>query len=165
VRSLGASSLGLIVETTTADPLILGTNDQTRHYISPGPITLTEAGGAEVVAVFTSTTTNSFGIEFTYQVKAADATPDYAVREGSLKLVCVNNATVVTCTKDATVQTDDESVLINTNAKTLTYAVAVNVATANVAKITFDIDSDMTVTGASIHWTATVNGVAVVSIS
>jgi hypothetical protein len=121
-------------------------------------VTLTEAGGAETVITITSATTQSFGLELSYKVHASDATPDYAVREGSLKLVCVNNATVVTCTKDATAQTDDESVLINTNAKTLTYAIATDVATANVAKITFNIDSDMTVTSASITFTAVLNG-------
>ena len=126
-------------------------------------VTLTEAGGAETVITITTATTESFGLELSYRVHATDATPDYAIREGSLKLVCVNNATVVTCTKDATAQTDDESVLINTSAKTLTYAIATDVATANVAKITFDADSDMAVTAMSITFTAILNGSGTIS--
>lgn len=126
-------------------------------------VTLTEAGGAEEVIRVTTATTESFGLDLFYQVRAKDATPDYAVRAGSLKLVCVNNATVVTCTKSATAQTDDGSVIINTNAKTLTYAIAVDVGTANVAFITFNIDSDMTVTSATITWTAILNGSGTIS--
>lgn len=126
-------------------------------------VALTEAGGAETVITITTATTQSFGLELSYQVRASDATPDYAIREGSLKLVCVNNATAVTCTKDATTQADDESVLINTTAKTLTYAIAVDVTGANVAFLTFDIDSDMVVTAAEITWTAVLNGSGVIS--
>lgn len=127
-------------------------------------LALTEGGGAETVLTLTSTTTNSFTVDVDYMVKATDATPDYAVRKGSVGLVCVNNATAVTCTASATDQTNDGrngggSLLINTNAKTLTYAIAVDVATANVAKITFNIDSDMTVTAAGITMVVTVNGI------
>jgi len=144
--------------------IVAGNSTQKAGQISIArTVALTEAGGAETVLTITTATTQSFGLELSYQVRAADATPDYAIREGSLKYVCVNNATVVTCTKDATAQTDDESVIINTNAKTLTYAIASDVATANVAKITFDIDSDMTVTGASITMTIVLNGSGVIS--
>jgi len=144
--------------------IVAGNSTQKAGQLSLGrTVTLTEAGGAETVITITTATTQSFGLELSYQVRASDVTPDYAIREGSLKYVCVNNATVVTCTKDATAQTDDESVVISTNAKTLTYAIASDVATANVAKITFDIDSDMTVTGASITMTIILNGSGVVS--
>lgn len=126
-------------------------------------VALTEAGGAELVATFTSATTNAFAVEFEYRVMVADATPHYVARAGSMRFVCVNNATAVTCTKDATNQTDDESVLIATNAQTLTYAIALDVATANLAKVTFNIDSDQTATSASIVWTARANGLVVIS--
>jgi hypothetical protein len=143
---------GLSVNTTAADQLFYSKT-----------VTLTEGGAAELVATFTSTTTNSFGVEFSYRVHAKDATPDYAIRQGSFRFACVNNATTVTCAKDATNETDDESVIINTSSKTLTYAIALDVATANVAKVTFDIDSDMTVNGAYITWTAIVHGPVTVS--
>lgn len=126
-------------------------------------VTLTEAGGAELVATFTSAATNSFAVEFEYRVAVADAGPDQVARGGSMRFVCANKATAVTCTKDATNETDDESVLIATNAQTLTYAIAIDVGTANVAKITFNIDSDQTSTSASIVWTARANGLVVIS--
>lgn len=163
-RGTGAGAPG-VVRIQTAVPLATGTTAQTLQdsMVLGKVVTLTEAGGAEEVIRITTATTQSFGLELSYKVHANDATPDYAIREGSLKLVCVNNATAVTCTKDATAQTDDESVLINTTAKTLTYAIAVNVATANVAFLTFDIDSDMTVSAANITWTATLNGSGTIS--
>ena len=55
------------------------------------------------------------------------------------------------------------SVLIATNSQTLTYAIAIDVGTANVAKVTFNIDSDQTATSASIVWTARANGLVVIS--
>jgi hypothetical protein len=137
----------------------------TNHRIISKTVTLTEAGGAETVITVTNAAGDSFGLEFTYRVHVSDATPDYAIREGSLKLVCVNKATAVSCTKDATAQTDDESVLISpATSKTLTYAIAVDVATANTAKITFNIDSDIvTVAVGTITYTAIINGVGTVS--
>lgn len=134
-----------------------------QRYRAFAPVTLTEAGGAETVLTLTSATTNTFTVDVDYMVTAKDATPDYATRKGSVGLVCVNKATVVTCTSSATSEANDGrngggSLLINTNAKTLTYAIAVDVATANVAKLTFNIDSDMTVTSASITMTVTING-------
>jgi hypothetical protein len=163
-RGTGAGANGL-VKIQTSLPGATGTTAQTlRDAAQFGKtVTLTEAGAAELVITITTATTQSFGLELSYQVRASDATPDYAVREGSLKMVCVNKATAVTCTKDATTQADDESVVISTSAKTLTYAIAADVATANVAKITFDIDSDMTVTGASITFTAILNGSGTIS--
>lgn len=137
----------------------------TNHKIVSRTVTLTEAGGAEVVITITTVAGDSFGLELTYKVHVSDSTPDYAIREGSLKMVCVNKAGTVSCTKDATAQTDDESVLISpATAKTLTYAIAVDVATANVAKITFNIDSDIvTVAVGNITYTATLNGQGTIS--
>lgn len=130
----------------------------TNQQIISKTVTLTEAGGAEVVFTATNATTNTFGMEFSYRVTATDGT-NRASREGTLKLVCDNAAGTMTCTKGATAETDDESVLIATGGATLTYAIATDVATANAAKITFNIDSSLVVTVASITWTAICNGI------
>lgn len=133
------------------------TLETTGHRIASNNVTLTEGGAAETVITIVNATTQTFGLELNYRVTVTDAT-NRATREGSLKLVCDNAAGTVTCTKDATAQTDDESVLIATGGATLTYAIAADVATANTAKITFDIDSSLVVSAASITWTATLNG-------
>lgn len=124
--------------------------------VVPGSATLTEAGGAEVVATVVSATTKTFSVRLLYSVTATDAT-DYAASGGEVSFSCVNVATVVTCSAPSSTDETD-SLLASTNSKTLTYAIAINVATANQAKLTFNIDSDMTVSAASIRWTAIVNG-------
>ena len=128
-------------------------------------VTLTEAGAAEIVATFTSAAGSAFSVHMEYLVFVGDSTPDYAARVGSLEMVCVNKATTVACTKDATSQADDESQIQSpATSKTLTYAIAVGVGSANVATISFDIDSDIgTVVGGYIVWTATVNGTVTIS--
>lgn len=156
-------SLVKSLPTTLSNNIILADGDGQQRHRQFAPVTLTEAGGAETVLTLTSATTNTFTVDVDYMVTAKDATPDYATRKGSVGLVCVNNATAVTCTASATSEANDGrngggSLLINTNAKTLTYAIGVDVATANVAKLTFNIDSDMTVTAASITMTVTING-------
>lgn len=130
-------------------------------------VTLTEAGAAEVVATFVTAAGTGYSINLEYMVFVGDATPDYAVRSGNVRLVCVNKATAVSCTKDATTQADDESVLISpATAKTLTYAIASDVATANTSKVTFDIDSDIAVVvGGKISWIATVTSNGAVTVS
>lgn len=125
-------------------------------------VALTEAGAAETVITITNATTEVFGVKLEYIVTVTDAT-NRATRKGSLQLVCDNAATVVTCTKDATAETDDESVLIATGGATLTYAIAYDVATANVAKITFDIDSSLVVSAGSITWEAVLLGSGTIS--
>lgn len=120
-------------------------------------VALTEAGGAETVITITNATTQVFGVDLYYTITATDAT-DRATRKGYLQLVCDNAATVMTCTKDATAETDDASILIATGGATLTYAIATDVATANTAKITFNIDSSLVVSAASITWQANLTG-------
>ena len=126
---------------------------------------LTEAGAAEQVFQITTATTESGGGEIHYKVHATDATPDYAVREGFVRFVFVNNAGTVTATLSAAAETGDGSVLINTNAKTLTYALTANVATANVFKFLINIDSDMTVSAAHIDYYVIYNGPGEVVLS
>ena len=128
-------------------------------------VTLTEAGGAETVITLTSAAGAAFSVTMDYMVFVGDATPDYAVRNGSFTMVCVNKATAVSCTKDATNQTDDGSQLVSpAAAKTLTYAIAVDVGSANVATLSFDVDSDIgTVVGGHIVYTAQVHGTVTVS--
>lgn len=120
-------------------------------------VTLTEAGAAETVITIVNATTETFGIDFYYMVTVTDGT-DRATRKGYLNLVCDNAATVMTCTKDATAETDDASILIATGGATLTYAIASDVATASTAKLTFDINSSLVVSAASITWRADLLG-------
>jgi len=158
------AGISYLVESTSATrsfTLVKGSQNVFRQAVAG--VTLTEAGGAETVLTLTSATTNTFDVIVDYRVTATDGT-DRATRGGSVRFVCDNAATVVTCSApSATDQTNDGrngggSQFISTNAKTLTYAIAVDVATANVAKLTFNIDSDMAVTAASITMTVTING-------
>jgi hypothetical protein len=119
--------------------------------------TLTEAGGAEVVFQITTATTQSGGGEIDYKIHATDAT-DYAIRAGKIRFVFVNVSGTVTATLSGADQTADGSVLINTNSKTLTYAITADVATTNVFKLAFNIDSDMTVSAAHVDYLVTYNG-------
>ncbi len=135
------------------------------HRIASGKVTLTEAGGAEVVAVVTTATTEMTGGELLYTIRATDAT-DRAVRTGSFRFAIQNGAGTVTANiATATNETNDGSAIISTSAKTLTYAIAADVATANKCKFTFNIDSDMVVSAASITWTMILNGPGTVSTS
>ncbi len=134
------------------------------HRVASGKITLTEAGGAETVVVVTTATTEMTGGRFNYTVRATDGT-DLVARSGDFNFVCINAATAVTATLGASAETNDSSVLIATGGATLTYAIAADVATANKMKITFNIDSSLVVSAASITWTMTLNGPGTVSTS
>ena len=125
--------------------------------IASAQVTLTEAGGAETVVTITTTSGQMTGGRITYTVRATDAT-DLVARSGAFSFVCVNAATVVTASLGATAQTDDGSVVIATGGATLTYAIAADVATANALKITFNIDSSLVVSAASITYTVVLNG-------
>jgi hypothetical protein len=113
-----------------------------------GTKTLTEAGGAEAVFTLTTATTESTGGTLYYRIRATDAT-DYVARVGSVFFVCNNLAGTVTSAVSVADQTG--SVVETTNAKTLTYAITDSNA-ANTCVINFNIDSDMTVTAASMEW-------------
>lgn len=119
--------------------------------------TLTEAGGDEVIFSITLTAGQMTGGQVDYTVRATDGT-DFAARCGTIRFVALDNAGTVAATLSGADQTADGSVLVNTNSKTLTYAITANVATANVFKLAFNIDSDMTVNAASIDYLVTLTG-------
>lgn len=119
--------------------------------------TLTEAGGAENVFQITTVTTQSGGGEIDYKIHVTDGT-DYAVRAGKLRFVFLNIGGTVTATISAADETVDDSVLIATAGETLTYQITADVATANVFKLAFNIDSNIASNAAHIDYLVTYNG-------
>jgi hypothetical protein len=119
--------------------------------------TLTEAGGAEELFRVTTATLESGGGEIDYKIHVTDGT-DFAVREGKIRFVFYNNAGTVTATISGADQTADGSVAIVSAGETLTYALAANVATANVFIFTINIDSNITVNAAHADYIVTYTG-------
>jgi len=118
---------------------------------------LTEAGGAEVAFQITLATTQMTGGEVFYTVRATDAT-DLVARNGSVKFVTIDAAGAVTATLSGASEAADGSVLIATGGATLTYAITADVATANVFKLAFNIDSSLVVSAASIDYLVILTG-------
>lgn len=119
--------------------------------------TLTEAGGAEELFRITTATLASGGGEIDYKIHATDGT-DFAVRAGKIRFVFYNNAGTVTATISGADETADGSVAIVSAGETLTYALTVNVATANVFIFLINIDSNITVNAAHADYIVTYNG-------
>lgn len=160
VNTLQAMFLGSASQIAWNENTTPGATDPTNSIFARKK-TLTEAGGAETVLTADFNWGTGSGFSIMYSVFATDAT-DYALREGELKVSCVAISTgTVTCTKSATAETDDSSLLVSTNSKTLTYAITLDTSSNGRVIVKFNIDSDMTVSTAWISWVVVVNGKSV----
>lgn len=91
---LSTSVAGLLVDTNAASPLVLGSNGQSRTFMSGTAKTLTESAATAVADVSLADNTVISG-SFHYAVEANDAT-DYQCRRGEVPFVAVSKAGTIT---------------------------------------------------------------------
>lgn len=140
---------GLMVGSTIAKPLILGTGSQGRTFISGTPKNLTESVATGIAEISLANNTVCGGI-LEYTIDADDAT-EYQARQGSVTFVAVSKAGTIT----STAGTPTESVAVSAGTLTNTFTI-----TNGAAKLTLNLNavSSLTQTTLRASFAIRVNG-------
>lgn len=134
----------------------------TRFY--SGTTTLTEAGGAETIFTVTNATTQATSGELKFHFRGTDGT-DHQSTVGTLIFTMVNKAGTVTSTfLPATIAAGitQESATQALSSGTMTAAFD-SVEASNSTVISINIDSSLTLTGASLEWVLILHGPGTIS--
>lgn len=124
-----------------------------RHIVVAGTKTLTAAAATGVVRIgVPQGLTGPVGVTVFYSVRASDAT-DFQLRRGSVHIAAVNKAGTETAVISAASEAADGSVLAQSSASTLTYALTVASNAADTIDFEINAVSGLTETTLDVQYT------------
>lgn len=135
-----AATKGLAVGTTGSNPLVLGTNSQSREWISGTPKALTESVATGIAEISLANNTVCGGT-LEYTIDADDGTEFQALR-GTVSFVAVSKAGTITKTDG----TPSETTALSAGTLTNTYSI-----TAGAAKLTINLNAVSSLTQTTLR--------------